>query len=223
MLKKLQKETFQFLKILKDNNNREWFAANKDKYLAANEDFIGFIASLIKEVAKFDPSVSLLEAKSCVFRIYKDVRFSKDKLPYKTNFGAAISPRGKGNGFANYYFHLAPEGSFLAGGAYMVDPKALKSIRQEISYNGREFLKIIQNKKFREYFTLDGEKLVNVPRNFDKEDPMGEYLKYKQFVMYHALDEKEVFSENFIAYCTNIFKTMVPFNDFLNTAMMDIS
>lgn len=221
MAKRLQKETLQFLKDLKNNNNREWFNDNKNKYLAANEDFISFVSDLIKEIAKFDPSVALLEAKSCVFRIYKDVRFSKDKLPYKTNFGAAISPRGKGNGFANYYFHLSPEGCFLAGGAYMVEPADLKAIRQEISYNGHDFLKIIQNKKFLEYFKLDGEKLVNVPRGFDKEDPMGEYLKYKQFVIYHALDEKEIFSENFIISCGKVFKAMVPFNDFLNAPMMD--
>jgi len=216
----INKETLQFLKDLKKNNNREWFNNNKDLYLQANENFIHFVQSLIEEVSKFDNSVAGLDAHNSVFRIYRDVRFSKDKSPYKTEFGATLMGKGSGCGIAGYYFHLEPEGSFLAGGVHMSDPKDLKAIREEISLYGEEFLKIINDDNFKNNFVLQGEKLSNVPKGFAKDDPMAEYLKYKELEMHHPVEENTILSEDFITYCARIFKAMVPFNSFVNEPIM---
>lgn len=212
----IKKETVQFLKELKAHNERDWFNKNKERYVAANENFIQFVQGLIGEVAKFDKEVAGLDAKDCVFRIYRDVRFSKDKSPYKVNFGAHLMGKGKGCGLAGYYFHFQPGASWLGGGVHMAEPKQLKAIRQEISYRGKDFLKIINDKTFKEYFTLEGEKLQKVPQGFDKEDPMGDYLKYKELMIKHPVSDKEILAGNYTGYCAKVFKAMVPFNKFVN-------
>jgi uncharacterized protein (TIGR02453 family) len=217
----IKKETFQFLKNLKANNDRDWFNTNKDKFISANENFIAFVQELIGEVSKFDKTVSGLDAKNCVFRIYRDTRFSKDKSPYKTHFGATLMGKGKGCGIAGYYLHLEQGNTFLAGGVHMTEPADLKAIREEISENGKTFLKIINDKNFKDNFVIEGEKLVKVPTGFDKEDPMGDYLKYKELMIHHAVADKETISGDFIKYCTKVFKAMVPFNSFLNKPVMN--
>lgn len=218
----IKKETLQFLKDLKNNNNRDWFNANKDRYIAANENFTAFVQSLIEEVAKFDKSVAGLDAKNAIYRIYRDTRFSKDKTPYKTLLGASLMGRGAGCGVAGYYFHLQPGHAFLAGGVHMTEPPALKAIRQEISYHGKEFLKIINDKNFKSNFTIEGEKLSKVPLGFDKEDPMAEYLKYKELMIHHALDDKTILSPDFLKYSAKVCKAMVPLNSFINEAVMAV-
>jgi uncharacterized protein (TIGR02453 family) len=215
----IKKETLQFLKELKKNNERGWFEKNKDRFVAANENFIQFGQALINEVAKFDRSVAGLDAKQAVFRIYRDIRFSKDKSPYKTHFGAVLLGKGKSCGIAGYYLHLEPGNAFLAGGVHMAEPQNLKAIREGISAQGNKFLKIIRDKNFRKNFTIEGEKLVNVPRGFDKEDPMADFLKYKDLVLRHPVDEKMVLSDGFASYCSKVFKAMVPFNSFLNRSV----
>jgi uncharacterized protein (TIGR02453 family) len=217
----IKKETLQFLKNLRANNDREWFNINKDKFISASENFIEFVNELIAEVSKFDRTVSGLDAKNCVFRIYRDTRFSKDKSPYKTYFGATLMGKGKGCGVAGYYLHLEPGNTFLAGGVHMTEPSKLKAIREEISENGKAFLKIINDKKFKDNFVIEGEKLVKVPQGFDKEDPMGEYLKYKELMIHHAVADREAVSEGFMKYCARIFAAMVPFNAFVNKLVMN--
>ena len=212
----ITKETFQFLKEVKKNNNREWFNTNKDKYLAANDNFIAFTQTLINEVAKFDKSIAGLDAKSTVFRIYRDTRFSKDKTPYKTFFAAALMGKEKGNGVAGYYFHMEPGNSMLVGGVHATEPKALKEIRHEISANGKEFLKIINDKYFKDKFKIMGEKSVKVPQGFDKEDTMAEYLKYKELMICHSIDDKQILADDSISYCTKVYKAIQPFNAFVN-------
>jgi uncharacterized protein (TIGR02453 family) len=212
----IKKETIQFLKDLKKNNNRDWFTANKDRFVAANDNFIDFIQALILEISKFDKSVIGLDAKKCVFRIYRDTRFSKDKSPYKSQFGAVLMGKGEGCEVAGYYLHLEPGGSFLAGGVHMTEPANFKAIREEISGNGKAFLKIINDKTFKEYFTIEGERLQKVPQGFDKEDPMGEYLKYKALMLQHKVNDKEITSDGYVKYCAARFKAMVPFNNFVN-------
>jgi uncharacterized protein (TIGR02453 family) len=216
----IKKETLQFLKDIKKNNNRDWFTVNKNKFISANENFIEFIQELIDEVSRLDKTVAGLNAKDSVFRIYRDTRFSKDKSPYKTHFGATLLGKGKGCGIAGYYFHLEPANAFLAGGIHMTEPANLKAIREEISSNGKTFLKIINDKNFKENFKIEGEKLTRVPQGFDKDDPMGEYLKYKELMIHHSVADKEILSGNFISYCTKVFKTMVPFNKFVNEPVM---
>jgi len=212
----IKKATIQFLQDLNENNNRNWFNNHKEMYIAANENFIQFVQSLIEEVSRFDQSVAGLDAKSTVFRIYRDIRFSKDKSPYKINFGAGLMGKGKECGIAGYYFHLQPGSSFLAGGVYMSESKDLRAIREEISSNGKEFLKIINDENFKNNFTIEGEKLINIPLGFSKEDPMGEYLKYKELMIIHSVDDTKILSDDFNTYCANIFKAMVPFNSFVN-------
>jgi uncharacterized protein (TIGR02453 family) len=217
----IKKETLQFLKNLKANNDRDWFNTHKEKFMSANENFIEFVQELIEEVSKFDKTVSGLDAKKCVFRIYRDTRFSKDKSPYKTHFGATLMGKGKGCGIAGYYLHLEPGNTFLAGGVHITEPANLKTIREEISENGKTFLKIINDKNFKANFIIEGEKLVKVPQGFDKEDPMGEYLKYKELMIHHSVADKETIAGDFIKYCTKIFRLMVPFNSFVNKPVMN--
>jgi len=213
----IKKETLQFLKKLKRNNNREWFNSNKELYLAAHENFLDFTQALIDGISIFDKSVLGVQAKKCVFRIYRDIRFSKNKSPYKINFGAAISSADGRNLLGGYYLHISPEGSFLAGGAYKPQSEQLLAIRQEVSSNADDFKKIINNKTFKKNFgEISGDKLSSAPKGFDKNDPMLEYLKLKDFVMMHYIDEKTVLSNNFINYCVRIYKSMVPFNKFIN-------
>lgn len=214
----IEKETLQFLRGLKKHNDRAWFNKNKDRFVAANENFTRFVQTLIDETAKFDKSAAGLDAKNAVFRIYRDIRFSKDKSPYKTHFGALLTGREKGL-FAGYYLHLEPGNAFLAGGAHMTEPENMKAIRAKISAEGKKFLKIINDKNFKKTFTIEGEKLVRVPQGFDKEDPMAEFLKYKDLTLVHSLDDKKILSGDFAPYCAKIFKAMVPFNLFLNESV----
>jgi uncharacterized protein (TIGR02453 family) len=221
MTQQLLPTTLQFLKDLKDNNNREWFTENKDKFLLAKENFHEFIQALIDKMAVFDPSLKVVEAQKCIFRIYRDVRFSNDKTPYKNNFAATL--KGRGNGLAGYYLQLEPGATFIAGGLYGPDASVLKAIRQEISYNGSEFLKIINHKVFKKELTLEGSRLQKVPQGFEKENPMADFLKYKDFTVFHAFNDVTVLKEDFLLECARIFKAMGPFNQFLNVPVLEVS
>ncbi len=214
-------ETLTFLSQLEINNNREWFNENKGLYLLAKANVENVVDAIITDVANFDKSVERLEARNCIFRIYKDTRFSKDKTPYKTNIGASLVEKGpKTLNHAGYYIHLEPGKSFLAGGVYMTEPKNLKAIRERISSEGENFLKILNNKSFKDILELQGTKLVKVPQGFDKEDPMGDYLKFKQLTVFHTLSDKEVLSENFVKNTVKVLKEIYPFNQFLNEAIL---
>ena len=214
----IQKDTLQFLTELKDNNDRDWFNKNKDRYVAANENFISFIQLLINEASRFDPLMAGLDAKKTVFRIYRDTRFAKDTSPYKANFGAWLSARDFRQGIAGYYFHLQPGGSFIAGGGHMPEPARLKTLRQELSHNGDAFLQIINNTNFKKKLELRGDKTSKVPPGFEKDDPMIEFIKFKELMVHHQIDDQTVVSDNFVAYCTDIVSIMAPFNSFLNAS-----
>lgn len=214
-------KSLAFLKKLKSNNNRDWFEKNKNHYLLAKEEFEGFIDELIKGLRKLDPEISPeLKAKDCVFRIYKDVRFSKDKSPYKTNMGASINPGGKKSLVAGYYFHLEPGGSFLAGGVYMPEPAMLQAIRQEIDYNPEPLNKILKSAAFKKYFKgLDeDDKLKTMPKGFEKEHPQAELLKNKHFVMSHFFSDKDVLDKKLVQETLAGFKAMLPLLLYLRAA-----
>ena len=212
----MQSSTLQFLRNLEKNNNREWFNENKTLYQEAQQDVISFVEKLMEEMADFDEEIGKLEAKKSVFRIYRDTRFSKDKTPYKTNFGAGLG-MGKGNKISGYYLHIEPGKSFLAGGVYKPEPSVLKTIRQEISAFGDEFKAILEQDEFRNYFRgLSVEdKLKKVPQGFEKDDKMAEYLKLKHFIVTHPISDEQLLSENAVKEFTKIFKAMKPLNDFL--------
>jgi len=216
----VNKETLNFLSTLEINNNREWFNESKQMYLDAKANVENVVNKIISEVAEFDQSVERLEAKNCIFRIYKDTRFSKDKTPYKNNLGASLVEKGpKTLNHAGYYIHLEPGKSFLAGGVYMTEPKNLKAIRTAISSDSEKFLKILNKKSFKDILELQGTKLVKVPQGFDKEDPMGDYLKFKQFTVFHPLSDADVLDQDFVMNTVKVLKEIYPFNRFLNEAI----
>ncbi len=217
MVDHLQKSTFNFLKQLKQNNDRVWFLKHKEEYLSAMEDFTALVESIILKVSQFDASVLELDPKKCLFRIYRDTRFSKDKKPYKTNFGAHIAMGGKMSDNAGYYLHVQPEESFIGGGMYHPTPQRLQGVREKISAKGQQFKKIINQKSFKDTFELWGDQLKTCPKGFNKEDPMVEYLRYKDLVLLHSIPDSLLQENAFDVYCAKIFKKMVPFNNFLNT------
>jgi len=213
----ISKRTFDFLAALKDNNNREWFQANKDWYEASKKDFESFVSSLISEINRFHPEIGPIEPKSAVFRIYRDVRFSKDKSPYKTNMGAHVVEGGKKSGNAGYYFHLEPGGSFLAGGAHMPPPDKLKALRKEIYNNIDEFLEIIKDRTFHQYFgDIMDEKLVNPPKGFPPDFRYVELLKHKGYTVWKHLPDDLVPGPNLLKELGKGFRIMKPFIDFIN-------
>jgi uncharacterized protein (TIGR02453 family) len=218
-MNQIEKSTFRFLELLKENNNREWFHANKPLFNAARNNFTSFIDALLPEIAVFDPGINNLEGKDCVFRIYRDTRFSKDKKPYKSNLGAHILPGGRKteHARAGYYIHIEPGGCFLAGGAYLPPGPWIKAIRQEIDYNANDLKKILDGKKFKEYFgEIEGEKLKTAPRDYPMDHPEIELLRHKSLLAVHKMDDELVLSTQFLDHCTKVFKVLQPFDDFLN-------
>ena len=217
----INKNTLTFLTSLKKNNNKEWFDKNKDKYLEAKDDVAALVDMFLKDVTTFDKKYSGITSKQSLFRIYRDIRFSKDKRPYKTNLGASMNPGGRKAIGAGYYLHIEPGGSFFAGGVWMPPSDELKKIRQEIDYNGKKFHKVIDNKDFKKYFgKLEEEyKLKTTPKGYDKEHPDIEYLRLTSFIVWRKFSDKEVQSKNFLKELGKGSRLMKPFLDFLTEAM----
>ena len=216
----LSPKVFDFLKKLNKNNNREWFTENKSLYTESQENVIAFIEDLLKEMAGFDQDLGKIDAKKSLFRIYRDTRFSKDKIPYKTNFGASLG-MGKGSQKGGYYLHLEPGKSFIAGGIYMPESSVLKELRKEISLYGDDFIKIVNNKDFKKYFPeLDqDDKLKKVPQGFEKEDPMAEYLKLKSFVAISFFSDAYLTSKDLVKKTVAAFEALQPLIEFINNSM----
>jgi len=215
----IKKSTFDFLTAINCNNNRDWFNANRPMYAEAKENFESFVQEIIDELVSFEPIMKGLEAKSCTYRINRDIRFSNDKSPYKSHFGAFIVRGGKKNGdkFAGYYFHIEPGKSIMAGGAYMPPAPWLSAIREKISEYPEEFLKITTNKEFINYFgSLDGEKLKTAPKGYPKDHPHVELLKFKSYLVVNEAPDKLVLSSKYLDHVINVFKAMKPLNDYLN-------
>ena len=213
--------TLQFLKGLHKNNNRDWFLANKEKYELAKANYLEFVDQVLKGIQKFDPSLSELEPKQCVFRINRDVRFSKNKDPYKTNFGASFTKGAKKIQTAGYYFHLEPGASFVGGGLWMPQAPELGKVRQEIDYCYKEFTSILTNKKFKSIFgDIDQDaKLTRPPKGYDVDNPAIELLKLKSFTAITPLSDTEVLDKNIVKKVLSVFDTMYPFVTFLNRAL----
>jgi uncharacterized protein (TIGR02453 family) len=215
------KKSVEFLKKIKKNNNKEWFDKNRPAYEEAKKEFTGIIEDTLAQCQKFDKLLAGMQAKKTLFRINRDIRFSKNKSPYKTNFGSRMMPGTKDNMIPGYYLHVEPGNSFLAGGSYMPEPGQLAAIRQEIDYNFKDFKKILAHKDFKKYFggkLSDEEKLANPPKGYDKENPAVEFLKYKHFIVYHKVNDKVLLSPKFSQYASGVFKAMHPFLTFLREA-----
>jgi len=211
-------KSLNYLRLLSVNNNREWYHQNKDIFVEAKAEFETFVSLIIGEIRSFDSSINHIEPKDCIFRIYKDVRFSKDKTPYKINFGAVVANKGKKSPFAGYYMHLEPEASFLGGGIYMPKSENLRSIRQGIIDNASEYKKILNNKKFIDTFGgVYGEKLKSAPRGFSKDLADVELIRNKHYAVIHNVDDDFWLNKNLVNNIVDIFKTQKVFNDFLNS------
>ena len=222
----LQAATIKFLKDLKKNNAKEWFDKNRTAYDDAKADFMNLVQQAIDEFGKKDASIASLKAKDCVFRINRDVRFSKDKSPYKTNMGASINMGGKKAwNTAGYYFHFEPGGSFVGGGLYMPEAAILKKVRQEIDYNFNDFKRIVNNKKFAEvYKDLDQSsdvKLSRPPKDYEAGNPAIEYLKLKSFIAMTSLSDTDLTDKNLTKKIIGAFEALKPLIDFLNHATQD--
>jgi uncharacterized protein (TIGR02453 family) len=215
----IKKSTLDFLTAIKCNNNRDWFLANRPSYLDAKDNFESFVQGVIDRIILFDPIIKGLEAKSCVFRINRDIRFSNDKSPYKSHLGAFIVRGGKKNGdkYAGYYFHIEPGASIMAGGAYTPPAPWLSAIREKISDSPEEFMKITGEKDFIKYFkSIDGEKLKTAPKGYPKDHPQIELLKYKSYLVVNEAPDKLVLSKDYMDHVVKTFKAMKPLNDYLN-------
>lgn len=216
----LERETLDFLKKLDKNNNRDWFNANKGAYIKANDNVIAMTGDLIGRIAKFDPDVAGTDPKACVFRIYRDVRFSKDKSPYKTNMGAFIAPGGRKTMSPGYYFHIQPGMFFGAAGKHMPDSGELLKMRNAIVANTKEFLKIVAAKKFKDRFGgLDGDRLSKPPKGFAADHPAIEYLKLKSFTVSEEFSDKDAASKDYPKMLADSFKASYPLITFLRNAL----
>lgn len=210
-----------FLKKIKSNNNKEWFDKNRADYEQNREELIALMEDIIKKFSKIDPAVGSNDPRKSIFRINRDIRFSKDKAPYKTNMGGYMADGGKKSPKGGYYLHLEPGNCFLAGGIWMPEAEHLKKIRMEIDYNGKELEKLMKAKDFKTLFgglSEDEGKLSRVPKDFDPESPFAEYLKLKSFIVVHPFDDKMISDPKFADYCVKVFKAIYPLNQFLNVA-----
>jgi len=217
----LQNSTVKFLKDLKKNNSKPWFDKNRKLYEAARVDFAGFIQKVIEGHSKKDSSIKTLVAKDCMFRINRDIRFSGDKSPYKTNFGASINKGGrKAWNTAGYYFHLEPGGSFMGGGIYMPEPESLKKVRQEIDYNFTDFKKLMGSKKFKSvYGNLDKSAeflLSRVPKGYEPDNPAAEYLRLKSYIAMVKVSDADLVSKDLVKKTVAAFEALQPVIDFIN-------
>jgi uncharacterized protein (TIGR02453 family) len=219
----LQKSTLDFLRDLKKHNDKSWFDANRKRYETAKEDFTGFLQDIIDAHAKKDDGLTGLQAKSCLFRINRDIRFSKDKSPYKTNFGASINRGGKKSVLAGYYFHLEPGEAFVGGGVWMPQPPELAKVRQEIDYGFDDFKKIVGSKKFKtvygELYKGEDMMLSRVPKGYEPDNPAAEFLKMKSYIAMRKVTDKELLSKDLKKITLEAFSALQPLMEFINTAL----
>ena len=221
----LQPSTVKFLKDLKKNNNKPWFDKNRKVYESAKADFAAFVQQVIDLYGKKDAAIKKLIAKDCMFRINRDIRFSKDKSPYKTNFGAFINPGGKKSVLAGYYFHCEPGGCFAGGGLYMPMPAELNKVRQEIDYNLAAFKKSISPKKFKSVYgdlSSDTEyTLSRVPKGYEPANPAAVYLKMKRYVAVTTIKDGDLTSKGLVKKTAAAFEALQPLVEFINHSLSE--
>jgi uncharacterized protein (TIGR02453 family) len=218
----IQRHTFDFLTELIENNNREWFQPNKGRYEAARDNVIEFTTELLKLLHKIDPNIDdAIDAKKCVMRIYRDIRFSKDKTPYKNHFGVSVPTKGIKAGRAEYFLHISPGNCFIAGGYWMPEAEHLKAIRQEIDYNANDLKKIINAPEFVQLFGdfRKQEQTKSAPREYSADNENIELLKLKSFVAFRNLRDNELTKKDSPSAIAAICSKIYPLNVFLNNAL----
>jgi uncharacterized protein (TIGR02453 family) len=217
----LSKDTFQFLEDLKNNNHRDWFQANQKRYTEYKKDYKETVEAFVAELSKEDESLNHLGFKECSFRINRDIRFSKDKSPYKTNMGVWMSPGAKSANLAGYYVHIEKGASFIAAGLHMPDAVQLKKIRREIAGFYEDLEEIVENAEFKKiYGKLDTENaLKTAPKDYEKDHVAIEFLKLKSFTATAKLSDKEIESKDFIKNTAKKLLALKPLVDFLNRGL----
>ena len=217
----LQPSTLKFLKDLKKNNNKPWFDEHRKQYENSKADILVLTTQMINAIAIFDKPIGILQPKNCTFRINRDVRFSKNKDPYKSNMAAYFNKDGKKGIGAGYYLHIEPGKSFAAGGIWVPEPAVLAGIRQEIDYNYKEWQNIIKNKSFVKTFTagIEGDALVRPPKGYDENNPAIDFIKMKSFIVSKTFTDAEVQNKNFVKNIAGSFVAMKPVIDFINVAL----
>jgi uncharacterized protein (TIGR02453 family) len=220
----ISKETFRFLQQLRLNNDKFWFDENRSLYARLRKEFEDFLEIVISEIRQFDPEAAETTAKASIFRINRDIRFSNDKVPYKTNFGAFIAKGGRKGINSGYYIHVEPGECFLAGGIYMPSAPMLKAIREEIYENIDAFKDLLHAPSFVKHFgdRIGGEKLKSAPRGFPKDFADMDYLKYRSYTVLKSEPDSIYQKADFIKEVLEVFRAMAPFNQFLNHAVEDV-
>lgn len=212
-----------FLTALADHNSKEWMDANKKWYLDTRAEFLEDVEVLLKGIAEWEPALLAFKAKDCVFRQNRDIRFSANKMPYKTSFGAYFSPKGKKSEGPGYYLQIRPNNSFIAGGIWMPMADSLKKIRKEIDYSGAELAKIERQPDFKALFgEIEGERLKTSPRDYEADHEFIDYLRLKSFTVSAKISDRDIESGNFINIALDGFQKMRPLQEFLSSAIEDV-
>jgi uncharacterized protein (TIGR02453 family) len=218
----LKASTLKYLKGLKKNNNKPWFDANRNAYDEAREDLVALTGEIIKAISIFDPSISDLHPKDCLFRINRDIRFSKDKTPYKTNLASYFNKAGKKGNGAGYYLHIEPGQSFAAGGIWQPAPEDLAKVRQEIDYSFDEWKKMMNSSSFKKNFPTgfaDNEILSRAPKGYDDNNPAIQFIKQKSFVVSQPISDLQLQSKTLVKDLSKIYQAMYPLIEFINKAI----
>lgn len=215
------KVILDYLSALEQNNNRDWFHQNKERYQQAKQSFEEFIWELMQELRKTDGSIPQMEPKDLTFKIMRDTRFSHDKSPYNPVFRAHIAAKGKLPIPVGYYLMIKPgDRSFLGGGLFAdMFQDATARIRDAIAKNGEQWRQILSDPAFQEYFTVKGTALKKAPRGYDSGHPQAEYLKYKCWYVEYPVADQQLQESGFLLKAVDIYKRMQPFHAFLNSAL----
>jgi uncharacterized protein (TIGR02453 family) len=209
--------TLHFLEELQRNNNRIWFQENKERYDALRQAYIDIVQQLIDRISLFDPEIAGLDAKDCLFRIYRDIRFSPNKLPYKNHFGAYMAPGGRNSERSGYYFHLEPGNCLISGGLWCPPPKLLKMVRQDIYNHIEEFTEIIEDPSFKAvYPALEGETLKRMPAGYPPDFAYEEILRHKDFCVSASKPDSFFQQKDWMEKTVTCYEKLLPFNRFLN-------
>ncbi len=212
-------QILSFLYDLNRNNEREWFHANKVRYQESKDSFLALVEQVINELVSTDLRIHELNPKDCVFRINRDVRFSRDKSPYKTYFGAYMANGGRKSSNAGYYLHIAWDEIFIGAGVYHPEKEELNAIRQEIIYQPEKFSSILNTIVKKGFSLMEEDKLKKGPIGFDKNSPYIDLVKYKSYILSRKISKKEILAPGISITVANYFKEIFPLTEFLNTAM----
>lgn len=217
---KIEKASFDFLVGLKENNNREWFQEHKAAYDAAHKNVIEFIEAIIQRLADLDPHIHTdISAKKCLFRIYRDIRFSKNKDPYKSWFAAGISIDGRKLAGPEYYIHIAPEDTFLAVGYWRPEKQHLEAIRQEIDYNAKDLFESLEKGGWKPENMSSEDKLSRPPAGYAADHEHIDILKHRSFILSKNVSRKDMESNKALDIVIKAYESMIPFKQFIHTAL----